>query len=53
MKQPKYPCRNCKYFKACGDNTRTMPCKGRETNKKGDKNNDHRRIKKLDVIIIQ
>lgn len=34
MKQPKYPCRNCKYFKACGDNTRTMPCKGRKTERK-------------------
>lgn len=31
MNQPKYPCRNCIYFKACGDNTRTMPCYGRET----------------------
>ena len=31
MKQPKYPCRNCIYFKACGDNTRTTPCKGRMT----------------------
>ena len=28
-KSPKYPCKNCKYFNACGDNTRTMPCKGR------------------------
>ena len=34
MKQPKYPCRNCKYFNACGDNMRTMPCEGRETEKK-------------------
>ena len=27
----KYPCRNCIYFKACGDNMRTEPCKGRKT----------------------
>ena len=31
MDQPKYPCRNCIYFDACGDNTRTMPCYGRQT----------------------
>ena len=31
MSNVKYPCRNCIYFKACGDNTRTMPCKGRQT----------------------
>ena len=28
---PQHPCRNCIYFKACGENTRTMPCKGRVT----------------------
>ena len=33
MQQPKYPCRNCIYFKACGETTRTMPCKGRQTKK--------------------
>ena len=27
----KYPCRCCVYFEACGDNTRTMPCRGRMT----------------------
>lgn len=27
----KYPCRNCVYFKICGENTRTEPCKGRQT----------------------
>lgn len=27
----KYPCRNCVYFKTCGENTRTEPCKGRQT----------------------
>ena len=27
----KYPCRNCVYFKACGDNMRTESCKGRVT----------------------
>ena len=28
---PKYPCRNCLYFKVCGDNTRTRHCDGRKT----------------------
>lgn len=27
----KYPCRNCVYFKTCGENTRTESCKGRQT----------------------
>lgn len=27
----KYPCRGCIYFNACGENTRTEPCKGRRT----------------------
>ena len=27
----KYPCRNCVYFKACGDNMRLQPCQGRKT----------------------
>lgn len=31
MKQPKYPCRSCVYYNACGDKNRTMPCKGRKT----------------------
>lgn len=26
-----YPCRNCIYFKECGDNMRTIPCNGRKT----------------------
>lgn len=26
-----HPCQNCKYFKACGNSNRTMPCVGRET----------------------
>ena len=29
----KYPCRNCVYFKVCGDNMRTQECKGRVTKK--------------------
>lgn len=33
MGYPKYPCRNCVYFKACGDNTRTAFCGGRMTEK--------------------
>lgn len=38
MKQPKYPCRSCIYYNACGDKSRTMPCKGRKTEseKKGE-----------------
>lgn len=28
---PAFPCRNCVYFKTCGDNMRTNPCKGRVT----------------------
>lgn len=35
----KYPCRNCKYFTACGENTRTAPCAGRELKSKSDKTN--------------
>ena len=37
-----YPCRNCVYFKACGDNMRTEPCKGRKTKSdlKKEKKND-------------
>ena len=31
MEQPKHPCINCIYFKACGETTRTMPCDGRMT----------------------
>lgn len=27
----KYPCRNCKYYNACGDSKRIEPCKGRQT----------------------
>lgn len=30
-KMPKYPCRGCICFLACGDNTRTHPCNGRQT----------------------
>lgn len=31
MDCPKYPCRSCVYFDACGDNTRTAFCAGRMT----------------------
>lgn len=31
MKNVRYPCRGCIYFKACGENTRTYPCEGRKT----------------------
>lgn len=27
----KHPCISCIYFKECGETTRTMPCKGRQT----------------------
>ena len=27
----KHPCISCNYFKECGETTRTMPCKGRQT----------------------
>ena len=33
MKEVKFPCRNCIYFKACGESTRTTPCEGRKTEK--------------------
>lgn len=31
MKNIKYPCRGCVYFKTCGDSTRIVPCAGRKT----------------------
>lgn len=31
VKRVKYPCRGCVYFKACGENTRTAVCNGRQT----------------------
>ena len=31
MSNVKYPCRKCVYFKACGSNTRTETCNGRQT----------------------
>lgn len=36
-KMPIYPCRGCVYFKACGENTRTVPCYGRKTKREGKK----------------
>lgn len=44
MTEPKYPCRNCIYFKVCGESTRTATCAGRQTKseakkKKGAANN--------------
>lgn len=30
MNKGKNPCRNCIYFKQCGENTRTKECKGRQ-----------------------
>lgn len=41
MKQPKYLCRNCIYFKACGETTRTMPYKGRMTKSEKKKESKH------------
>ena len=37
-RQVVHPCQNCKYFKACGNSNRTMPCAGRET-KNGSRSN--------------
>ena len=31
VKRVKNPCRGCIYFKACGENTRTAFCNGRQT----------------------
>lgn len=31
IKNRYYTCRDCKYYNACGEDTRTKPCKGRET----------------------
>lgn len=40
----KYPCRNCVYFKECGENMRTMPCKGRTTkSERKEQNNEDQR----------
>ena len=36
-----YPCRGCIYFKECGENMRTMPCKGRTT--KTDKKKENKK----------
>lgn len=43
-----YPCRNCVYFKVCGDNMRTEPCKGRKTKSdlKKEKKNDLRQTQR-------
>ena len=43
MNPVKHPCTSCIYFKVCGNTTRTMPCKGRETkSQKGKKNYAYR-----------
>jgi hypothetical protein len=44
MKQPKHPCINCIYFKACGETTRTMPCEGRMTKSEKKKEVTNERI---------
>lgn len=41
----KYPCRNCIYFKVCGDNMRTESCKGRKT--KSELKKENKKLKKL------
>ena len=48
MKQPKYPCRNCIYYNACGDKSRTMPCEGRKT--KSQKRKGDKQMKELIVL---
>ena len=42
--QPKHPCINCIYFKACGETTRTMPCEGRMTKSKKKKESSYGKI---------
>ena len=46
MRSAIHPCQNCKYFKACGNSNRTMPCDGRET-----KNGSGSNTKKSYVIM--
>lgn len=41
MKNVKHPCQGCIYFKACGENTRTVPCNGRVT--KSQKNKEKKK----------
>lgn len=35
----KFPCRNCKHFKICGESGRTEYCAGRELKTKGKSKN--------------
>ena len=35
----KYPCKNCIYFNACGETTRTQKCDGRITKSEKKKEN--------------
>lgn len=42
-KNVKRPCQGCIYFAACGETTRTMPCKGRMT--KSEKKAEERRAR--------
>ena len=45
MTTARYPCRNCIYFKCCGENMRTYPCAGRKTKsekKKEERKNDYK-----------
>lgn len=44
MEEVKFPCRNCIYFKACGESIRTYPCEGRKTEK--EKKQEMRKEKK-------
>ena len=39
MKSVKKPCIGCVYFKACGEPSRTEPCKGRMTKREASKIN--------------
>lgn len=36
----KYPCKNCIYFNACGETTRTHKCDGRMTKSEKKKENN-------------
>lgn len=50
-KQPQFPCRNCIYFKSCGESTRTMPCNGRVTKTEKEKRRKRCKIWKHGQVI--
>lgn len=40
-RQVQYPCRNCVYYKTCGESMRTAPCDGRKTKRELRKETKH------------